>query len=586
MTQERVKPNFPLEVVERFRSFTEWQDWNNKHPYAESQEYAETLLAQIRTDGITDPLTQNFFAADQILIRNTNYRETIRAGHLISRHRALLLVLKQIAARPDMDYLISRKAKIYAPEALTDFALYLRGLFPRFLGSEFAETDAEREAIYPILNEDIHELSFPDKVFDLLISNEVFEHLHNLDLALQESVRVINDRGVLISTFPFVFNSESSIVKAKLKDGMIEYLVKPEYHGNPMKPEEGALVFELPGWNIIGRAKEAGFKDAYMAFVASAKHGVLGSNYNGVFVFVATKKCPEIVRKSETMVKPLQKIKLNKLKLVTGIVGLPRSGTTVFTASISAHSKVAAIFEPWNAAKKDMPPVNLSLQEFINVFGVEEAKIEKTVLVVKETATQLKYLEGIDTLLATLTPDGPKGKLIWIFRDPLHVFLSEIQARKEWWGAANLQLSVELFENWAQRSLAAMHELVKMCQKHDTICVSYEAFVERPHEILFEIMKFLGLEFEEGQINYFEHLNRKDVCGDIGVATQPQEINVNSIKRRQEETENLLKVVGTSTLLVSIQRFSEFADRLAKQGTVLEYSSELNELNQLLSIKI
>lgn len=51
---------------------------------------------------------------------------------------------------------------------------------------------------------EIHDdhLEFPDKTFDLIISNQVFEHVKNLDSVLKEIYRVLKTNGVLYALFP------------------------------------------------------------------------------------------------------------------------------------------------------------------------------------------------------------------------------------------------------------------------------------------------------------------------------------------------------------------------------------------------
>ena len=64
--------------------------------------------------------------------------------------------------------------------------------------------------------------------------------------------------------------------------------MEPEYHGNPVAKSEGSLVFETPGWDILERAKRAGFRDVYMKFLVSERHGILTDEL-GVFVLCASK---------------------------------------------------------------------------------------------------------------------------------------------------------------------------------------------------------------------------------------------------------------------------------------------------------
>ena len=100
---------------------------------------------------------------------------------------------------------------------------------------------------------------------------------------LAEMCRVLRPGGVMLSTFPFTFYYESE-VRARLVDGRIEHLMEPEYHGNPAEPESGSLVFEIPGWNILDTAKDAGFARAELVFVSGMKRAITGAEVGGIFV--------------------------------------------------------------------------------------------------------------------------------------------------------------------------------------------------------------------------------------------------------------------------------------------------------------
>lgn len=277
----------PPEIREVFRSLSEWMIWIQSHKFLRDGPYIEEILGCIKQVGLIDPLTGHAFLPNEVRIVGDNLRETIRAGQLISRHRALLVELRQAGLMNAG--LLGRKAKIYAPEALTEFALYMRGRYPRFLGSEYAETEEEKASLFPIPHQDIQTLKFSDASFDLVLSNDVFEHVPDLDKALMECGRVLKPDGHLIATFPFAFNREDGIKKAILDGNLVKYLAEPEYHGNPMNSEKGSLVFEVPGWNLVERAKRAGFSDAAYVFNSSARHGILGPDLAGMFVFCASK---------------------------------------------------------------------------------------------------------------------------------------------------------------------------------------------------------------------------------------------------------------------------------------------------------
>ncbi len=179
--------------------------------------------------------------------------------------------------------------RIYASEGLTSFAMRMRGLFFRFIGSEFTLNPEHRRWMYPIPFEDLQRLSFDSDVFDLVSTNEVLEHVPSIDRALGEICRVLRPGGWHVGTVPFNYMSQQSLLRATLTPtGEIVHILEPEYHGDPMN-EKGVLVFETPGWDILDRALEAGFSRAEMRFVISSKYGIVSEHIGGVLVFCCQK---------------------------------------------------------------------------------------------------------------------------------------------------------------------------------------------------------------------------------------------------------------------------------------------------------
>jgi SAM-dependent methyltransferase len=269
------------EVYEDFASLSAWQEWRAANQQAVSRPTIDAIVAEILAAGIVEPLT-NLPIAGAAIIGTDNLREGLAYLGVNSRSRGVLLAIQRTFAGHNPNTL-----RVYAAEALTSFASRLRFVYPGFIGSEFAQTEAEVARLLPIRSEDLGALSFGDATFDLVSTNEVLEHVPSIDQCLREIARVLVPGGWHIGTVPFRFNSPDSQVKAKLVNGQLVHLVEtPEYHGNPMRAE-GSLVFELPGWDILDRCRAAGFASASMKYIVSRRHGCLTADAGGIFVLCA-----------------------------------------------------------------------------------------------------------------------------------------------------------------------------------------------------------------------------------------------------------------------------------------------------------
>lgn len=270
-----------MEIDINLRNLQEWNQYKSQNTEVNSKQEIDKLVEAIQSNGIFCPFYNKNVKSSEIEPIEDNYRESILYRGLNSRLRAVVFTLLSISNN-------NRNISIYSPEAVTSFALAMRGRYPKYLGSEYSENRDIIKNLFPIPIENIHNLSFEDNSFDYVIANEIFEHLPYLDDALSEIFRILKSSGVLISTFPFAMESEHSICKAKIIDGEIQYLQEPEYHGNPVD-KDGSLVYEIPGWDIISRVRSTGYNDVYMKFKVSTHYGIVGTHHAGIFVLVAQK---------------------------------------------------------------------------------------------------------------------------------------------------------------------------------------------------------------------------------------------------------------------------------------------------------
>nr|WP_115094497.1 class I SAM-dependent methyltransferase [Synechococcus sp. UW106] len=82
-----------------------------------------------------------------------------------------------------------------------------------------------------IRNEDIQNLSFDDKSFDLIISSDVMEHVEDYKRAFKEILRVLKDDGVYIFTIPIGYPfPEKTETRARRIEGRIENFKDKRYH--------------------------------------------------------------------------------------------------------------------------------------------------------------------------------------------------------------------------------------------------------------------------------------------------------------------------------------------------------------------
>jgi SAM-dependent methyltransferase len=266
------------------RSLAEWQSFVAAHPHIRTPAEPDRIVAHCQAHGLYSDYL-GYIPPVNVAVRGPNLREQFLAAGFNPRQRALLdLLAETVAGRSIYDL------SIYAHEGLTPLALALRGRYPRFLGSEYAPTESEQNRIYPIPSIDITNSGLPENSFDIVVSGDVLEHVPDLAAALADTARILAPGGKLIASVPFApFHAETT-VKARLTEGAIRHLSPPEYHGNPMDPAQGSLVFQIPGWDILSQARDAGFTDANMLFWSSTLRGLTaGPDLAGILLFVATK---------------------------------------------------------------------------------------------------------------------------------------------------------------------------------------------------------------------------------------------------------------------------------------------------------
>jgi len=97
--------------------------------------------------------------------------------------------------------------------------------------------------------QDLQKQTFPDGYFDLVVTREVFEHVFDPAAAISEIVRTLKPGGLCLMAVPVANRFKPTQRRARITDGVLEHILPPEYHGNPMS-QDGALVTIDWGYDI------------------------------------------------------------------------------------------------------------------------------------------------------------------------------------------------------------------------------------------------------------------------------------------------------------------------------------------------
>lgn len=214
-----------------------------------------------------------------------NFRESLICEHcgLNNRQRFIAGFVKKYLKTGSQPV-----TEIYVYEQVTSFYKYMMTHFSQcnIIGSEFLGFDKNPgEVIKGIRHEDAMALTFEDRSIDLIISNDVFEHVPCLKKSLAEVSRVLRKGGILIFTIPFHTKNDMTISRACFESGRLIHLLPEQYHGNPVD-NKGSLVFHDIGWDVLDMCKQAGFCDAYAVGYYNYLLGYIGDGLQLMFVAV------------------------------------------------------------------------------------------------------------------------------------------------------------------------------------------------------------------------------------------------------------------------------------------------------------
>lgn len=167
---------------------------------------------------------------------------------------------------------------IFVTENVTPLFSWVENRYNEYeiIGTEYLGRNKRGGIFYNgIRHEDIENLSFEDNRFNIVLTNDVLEHVSDPQKAIRELARVIKKNGYLLMSVPFNNNQIAHIQRARYVNGDILFLKEPEYHDNPLS-KKGSLVYYDFGWNLLPDLVSGGFSDAYIQVFWSYEYGYLG----------------------------------------------------------------------------------------------------------------------------------------------------------------------------------------------------------------------------------------------------------------------------------------------------------------------
>ena len=127
----------------------------------------------------------------------------------------------------------------------------LRQFSKTYLASQYFPDQQLGDIVRGYRNEDLEAMTFPDESFDLVITQDVMEHIYDPARAFSEIARTLRPGGAHIFTVPIINRHKKTQVWAtKGHNGEPLFLHQPEYHGNPVDPK-GSPVTMHWGFDIV-----------------------------------------------------------------------------------------------------------------------------------------------------------------------------------------------------------------------------------------------------------------------------------------------------------------------------------------------
>lgn len=116
-----------------------------------------------------------------------------------------------------------------------------------YVGSQYFGDENLGAQIKTYRNENLENQTFADESFDIVISQDVMEHVYDYASAFSEIARTLKKGGCHIFSIPYFPDRKTEVWATKGEDGKPIFLKEPEYHGNPISSEGSPVTMH---WGV------------------------------------------------------------------------------------------------------------------------------------------------------------------------------------------------------------------------------------------------------------------------------------------------------------------------------------------------
>jgi SAM-dependent methyltransferase len=195
----------------------------------------------------------------------------------IPRERALMLILEKYF--PNW-----RNLSIHESSPINRGAsAKLKNECRKYISSHFFPGEKTGVEVSGFRNENLENQTFQSETFDLVITQDVMEHIYAPDKAFSEISRTLRMGGAHVFTVPLVNKFKPTQRWAhKGENGEPLFLYEPDYHGNPIDPS-GSPVTMHWGYDIVDYIKESSRLTTTIEYIDDLRYGIR-AEYNEVLI--------------------------------------------------------------------------------------------------------------------------------------------------------------------------------------------------------------------------------------------------------------------------------------------------------------